>query len=182
MARRAERRDLISLPGFQGMSVQEVLFAIEYVKDFLAGAAAVRAGMSSARGAEFLERPLVQAAINLLLERRRQEVSIDAEWVMWEAVDNHTLARQMGNLTASNKALEIIGRLATVDAFAAEKVKVSVDDDMMARLDRGRQRARQQALGEEAVDGELVEETPALPAAAPDVIEATAGVGRPIFL
>ena len=55
-------------------------------------------------------------------------------------LDNHRLARQKGNISASNNALNIIAKLASVDAFAAEKVQIEGSEEVAARLQRARKR------------------------------------------
>jgi len=61
--------------------------------------------------------------------------------VLMEAVDNHMIARQQGNISASNTALGLCAKHKMVDAFAAEKIEVNSDKDIMERLQRGRKRA-----------------------------------------
>ena len=83
----------------------------------------------------------VKAAIDLVIARRMQQSDIDAEWLLYEAVDNHYLARQNGDLKSSNTALALIGKITLVDAFAAEKLEVIGDKEIAERLARGRKRA-----------------------------------------
>lgn len=163
-----KKREYLELEGFEGLTLQEATFAVEYVKDFMVGAAAERTGITSRQAEKMFNDIRVQEVIRNQLQLRNEMSQIDAEWVMWEAVDNHRIARQSGNLNASNKALEMIGKMATVDAFAAEKVKVTVDEGVLERLNRGRQRAR---MREEAVDAEVI-----------DVVATTTSLPRPTFL
>ena len=65
---------------------------------------------------------------------------IDADWLLNEMVDNHMIARQQGNITASNTALNMVGKHKRVDAFAADKIKVSTDADVVDRLVAARRR------------------------------------------
>ena len=64
-----------------------------------------------------------------------------------EVVDNHMLARQAGNLPASNTALNLIAKHTMVDAIASDKMNLNIhgDKDVMERLQRGRERARKSA-------------------------------------
>src|SRR5699024_12369920 len=82
---------------------------------------------------------------------------ISAEWLLYEMVDNHKLARQAGNLSASNKALELIGKMAVVDAFAADKIELKVGEELAERLIRGRERARLRNSGA-VIEAEFEEE------------------------
>lgn len=130
----------IDMPVLQG---KRNFFVVEYVKDFNAARAAERAGYANpAYGNALLEEEDVQALIHWYIDETKKDAKISAEWVMWEAVDNHRIARQQGNLSASNAALKLIGQLTSVDAFAAEKVTHSLDEDVVDRLTRGRERAR----------------------------------------
>ena len=141
-------RDIITAD-LHGLKPQEVSFVIEYCKDFSARRAAEASGLAPDTGYTFKEKPLVAAAIQKILGSRLEASHIDAEWVLMEAVDNHMIARQAGNITASNTALTLVAKHTFVDAFAAEKVEVSSDADVMARLLRGRERARKTEDDEE---------------------------------
>lgn len=125
-----------------GLQPRELNFVIEYCKDFSARRAAEASGYAPDTGYAIKEKPHITAAINKVLESRLDASHIDAEWVLMEAVDNHMIARQAGNISASNTALTLVAKHTFVDAFAAEKVEVSSDADVMARLLRGRERAR----------------------------------------
>lgn len=132
-----------------GLNPQELNFVIEYSKDFSARRAAEASGYAADSGYQLREKPIVAAAINKILGSRLDASHIDAEWVLMEAVDNHMIARQAGNITASNTALNLVAKHTYVDAFAAEKVEVSSDADVMARLLRGRERAKKNKDEEE---------------------------------
>jgi len=68
-----------------------------------------------------------------------------------EAVDNHLIARQQGNISASNTSLGIVAKHTFVDAFAAEKVEVSSDKEVMERLMRGRNRLKEEEKPDDEV-------------------------------
>lgn len=135
--------EVLPIAGFPAVKDRIYLFVREYIKDYNPARAAERAGYASpSKGNELLQRRDVQDAVSWLLQDFKADAQINAEWVLWEAVDNHVLARQAGNLSASNKALELVGRLASVDAFAAAKVDINLGQDVAERLNRGRERAR----------------------------------------
>ena len=69
-------------------------------------------------------------------------MNIDAEWLLYELVDNHRIARQHGNISASNTALGTIAKHVTVDALAKQKIEIDdvTDRELLERLQRGRQR------------------------------------------
>lgn len=135
----------VTLPelGATGLMPAEANFVIEYVKDFAARRAAEASGYAADTGYTLRDKPHIASAISYVLSSRLEASHIDAEWVLMEAVDNHLIARQRGNITASNTALNLIAKHVFVDAFAAEKVEVSSDKEIMERLLRGRQRARE---------------------------------------
>ena len=118
----------------------EALFLVEYAKDCNARRAALAVGLAADTGYLMRDRENIQEAYAHIVMQRVQSSHIDAEWVLWELVDNHTIAKQSGNISASNTALKTIASLAVVDAFAAEKVMMTSDRDVIDRLNRGRTR------------------------------------------
>ena len=126
--------DMIQLPP------QKANFVVEYVKDFSARRAAEASGFAGDSGYTIREQPEVSAAIELIIQQRLDANMIDADWILYEMVDNHMIARQQGNITASNTALSMVAKHKRVDAFAADKIMVSTDADVMDRLIAGRQR------------------------------------------
>ena len=80
--------------------------------------------------------------IGNILAGKLEASMIDAEWLLMEFVDNHLIARSEGKIAASNTALVNIGKHAKVDAFAAEKVIVAGDKEVMERLLRARKRKK----------------------------------------
>ena len=118
-------------------------FVIEYLKDFAPRRAAEASGYASDYGYKLLETPEISAAIEKILQDRLEANMIDTDWLLYEMVDNHRIARQQGNITASNTALNMVGKHKRVDAFAADKIKVSTDADVMDRLVAARKRLNQ---------------------------------------
>ena len=113
---------------------------VEYVKDFAPRRAAEAAGYSADHGYKLLQNPDISAAIEYIIQERLEVNLIDADWLLTEMVDNHMIARQQGNITASNTALNMVGKHKRVDAFAADKIKVSTDADVIDRLAAARKR------------------------------------------
>lgn len=130
----------ITVTELTGLKPQEANFVIEYCKDFSARRAAEASGYAADTGYSIKEKPHVAAAVEHVLAQRLESSHIDAEWVLMEAVDNHLIARQCGNISASNTSLNIVAKHVFVDAFAAEKVEVSSGKEVMERLQRGRKR------------------------------------------
>ncbi|AUR82065.1 terminase small subunit [Vibrio phage 1.021.C._10N.222.51.F9] len=119
---------------------KKACFVVEYIKDFAPRRAAEASGYSADYGYRLLEEPEVSAAIEYIIQQRLEVNMIDADWLLNEMVDNHMIARQQGNITASNTALNMVGKHKRVDAFAADKIKVSTDADVVDRLVAARRR------------------------------------------
>ena len=144
MSRRITTKDLT------GLNPKELNFVIEVSKDHDARRAARASGYEPDTGYSLLKKENIAAALDVILQHRLDASHIDAEWVLMEAVDNHLIARQQGNISSSNTALGIVAKHKMVDAYAAEKIEVNSDKEIMARLQRGRQR-----LHEESGDDEV---------------------------
>lgn len=124
-----------------GLKPKEVNFVIEYTKDFSARRAAEASGYSADFGYTLAKKPEIETAIDHVLSHRLESSHIDAEWVLMEAVDNHKIARQQGNISASNTSLNLIAKHVFVDALAANvNVEVSSDKEVVERLLRARGR------------------------------------------
>ena len=115
-------------------------FVVEYIKDFAPRRAAEASGYSADHGYALLKELLVSDAIEYIIQQRLEVNQIDADWLLTEMVDNHMIARQQGNISASNSALTMVGKHKRIDAFAADKIKVSTDADVVDRLVAARQR------------------------------------------
>lgn len=139
-----KRLTISDLTGFTNLDPKYINFVIEYSKDFDARRAALASGFAPDSGYQIRDREDVQEVLQVILQSRLDASHITAEWVLMEAVDNHILARQQGKLTQSNAALNIIARHAAVDAFAAEKVTVKTDEEVVARLLRARKRKQEE--------------------------------------
>jgi phage terminase small subunit len=132
--RRITIADIIKLPP------KKANFVVEYMKDFAPRRAAEASGYSADHGYILLSEPEVSDAIEHIIQQRLDVNMIDADWLLYEMIDNHMIARQQGNITASNTALNMVGKHKRVDAFAADKIKVTTDVDVMDRLVAARQR------------------------------------------
>jgi len=136
MAKRALQGDFSGL----NLTAKEANFVIEFTKDFAPRRAAEASGFGADYGYKLRDQENICAAVDHILSKRLDASHIDAEWVLLEAVDNHLIARQAGNISASNTALGLVAKHVMVDAFAADKVTVTDDKEVMERLIRGRQR------------------------------------------
>lgn len=132
--RRVTILDELKLPA------KEANFVVEYVKDFAPRRAAEASGYAAETGYTLMSKPAVSDAIEYIIQQRLEANMIDSDWLLGEMVDNHLIARQHGNISASNTALNMVGKHKRVDAFAADKIKVSTDADVMDRLVAARRR------------------------------------------
>jgi len=132
--RRITIADIINLPP------KKANFVVEYMKDFAPRRAAEASGYTADHGYKLLSEPEISAAIEHIIQQRLEVNMIDADWLLGEMVDNHMIARHQGNITASNTALNMVGKHKRVDAFAADKIKVTTDADVMDRLVAARRR------------------------------------------
>tara|TARA_R110002110_G_scaffold191399_1_gene399583 strand:- start:81 stop:551 length:471 start_codon:yes stop_codon:yes gene_type:complete len=124
-----------------GLSDKHAMFVINYLMDFSPRRAAEASGYTDAEyGYQLLLRPEIEAVIDVVLRERMEACQIDSDWLLNEMIDNHMIARQQGNITASNTALSMVGKHKRIDAFAADKVKVTTDSDVVDRLTAARRR------------------------------------------
>jgi hypothetical protein len=115
-------------------------FVIEYCKDTDARRAATASGLPADDGYKIRDELDVATAIQRVLQSHLSLQDITPEWLLQEFYYNHLLARQRGNISASNQCLNLIAKHASVDAYAAEKVKMTTDQDTVDRLMRERRR------------------------------------------
>lgn len=89
-------------------------FVEEYCIDYNATQAAIRAGYSPKSAEVTACRLLRNAKICEAIDQKRVKIAekaeLSAEWVLRELARNHELAKGIGELAASNKALELIGK------------------------------------------------------------------------
>lgn len=115
----------------KGLRGQKAVFVIEYLKDFAPRRAAEAAGYAPEYGAVLIKDWQIQDAIRVELESRLDEAGIDGTWILYELIDNHRIARQQGNINASNTALKILAQLALIDAMANKRLDHLSSDGTM---------------------------------------------------
>ena len=141
------------------------LFCLEYLKDLNATQAAIRAGYSErtagSQGFDLLKKPEIQEEITKAKMQRMEEVKIDANWVLKQAVSVHNRCMQAEVVTdrngepvldyggkvvykfdssGANKALEIIGKHIDVQAFnekSTSETTLKLDKPLAERLTGG---------------------------------------------
>lgn len=119
-----------------GLTRTEALFTIELLKDGNAIRAGQALGMSPDDAFTLSVDKRVRAQIERVMQDRLDDACIDVDWLLYELRDNHVLARQLGSLAASNKALELIGKLTPVDAFASTKLEHSGEVGLVVNVKR----------------------------------------------
>lgn len=134
------KRGVIKEGLLTGLTPAHGNFVIEYCKDFSPRRAAEASGFAPDTGYQLIDREDIQQAVQAILLQRLEATDIDAEWVLMEAVDNALIAKQQGNISASNTALTLVAKHVMVDAFAADKVNVNSTGEVMERLRRARDR------------------------------------------
>ena len=113
------------------LNVKDRLFVREYVKDFAPRRAAEASGFTPDDGNKLIEKPIIKLAIDDIVDYISDNTGIDAEWIMTELADNHRIARQQGNISASNTALKILAQLALIDAMANKRLDHLSSDGSM---------------------------------------------------
>lgn len=121
------------------ITLQQKLFALEYIKDFNATQAAIRAGYSKKTAYSQGQRLLKNVVIKKLVEKAKREredaVKIDVNWVLDQAVKVHNRCMALEPITKvvdgvsvktgsfifnaaqANKSLEIVGKHVSICAF-----------------------------------------------------------------
>jgi hypothetical protein len=128
-------------PQIEGLTPWMARFVAAYMSTFKVTMAAERVGISPEEGFALLRNPVVQRAIDQSYARLYEEAMIDGAWLLEQMVENHFIARQCGNLSASNQALTLIAKHSAVDAFSPERLEIAGDKERVERLLRGRERA-----------------------------------------
>jgi phage terminase small subunit len=137
------RNDITLMNGrLKGITAKKAIWVIEYLKDRSPRRAAEAAGLPPETAYKLLEDPRIAEAISVVIEDQMKDACIDAEWLLYELVDNHKIARQMGNIAASNSALKTLAQHVSIDALAKQRVEVDVvtDKELLERLQDGRRR------------------------------------------
>lgn len=90
-------------------------FVREYLVDFNATQAAIRAGYSAktagAQGHELLKRPDIQAQLKAFRERAAEQTQTDINWVRQRLKEEATDYSEFASHSARIKAIELIARL-----------------------------------------------------------------------
>ena len=103
------------------LTAKQSMFCKEYLIDLNATQAAIRAGYSEKTatkiGSENLTKPDIATQIQQLAEERSKRVTIDADWVLVQAVDMFKVCKEAGELNPAKGFLELAGKHCTINAF-----------------------------------------------------------------
>jgi phage terminase small subunit len=127
------------------LNVRQKAFVEEYIIDFNATQAAIRAGYSEKTAQEqssrLLSNVIVKAAVDEAKLKRSERTQVTSDWVLQEAKSMYHEAREAGEYGHANKALELCGKHTQVQAFTEKQVVEVVDKTEM--LIRARTRAEE---------------------------------------
>lgn len=126
--------DDINLP------TEEAHFVVEYCKDIDVHRAARACNIDAELAFKMVTKEKVVKEIQRILRTRLEVNDITADWLMLELYNLHIMCLQSGKLSTSHQVLKTIGTLGKVDAYAAEKVELKSDRDVIERLQRERKR------------------------------------------
>ncbi len=105
---------------------KQAMFCKEYIKDLNATQAAIRAGYSEKTaqviGSENLSKPLIAETISKGVAERAARTETEADYVLRRLKENDVKANELGELSVSNKALELIGK---ANALFVDKKEIS---------------------------------------------------------
>lgn len=122
------------------LPLREAHFVLEYCKDLDIHRAAEACGLAPEEAFELRVMEPVMEQIKVILQSRLTVQDITPDWLMQELYNLHHVCLQKGRLSTSLQTLKTIGALGKVDAYAAEKVELKTDRDIVDRLTRSRKR------------------------------------------
>jgi phage terminase small subunit len=131
------------------LSPKQRLFVEEYIKDFNAAAACIRAGYDTPRenanrmGYQLLQHPGIRYAIDALLAERSKEIHIDPNFVLKKIIRSLERSEEKGNETAVLRAAELLAKhlgmfverteISGPDGEAIKMEKIQQDVDEVTR-------------------------------------------------
>lgn len=96
------------------MTPKQALFVQEYLVDLNGTQAAIRAGYAPKAAQEMasenLSKPIIAAAIKEALDKRKQKVEVEADWVLLNLKDEACRLDDLGSASARVRSLELLGK------------------------------------------------------------------------
>lgn len=95
---------------------KQVRFIDEYMIDMNASAAYLRAGYecneatARANASRLLTNANILAEIDNRQKKVQEKAGLSVEWLINEFIENHKMAKQLGEVANSNKSLELLGK------------------------------------------------------------------------
>lgn len=122
------------------LTAKQKRFVEEYLIDLNATAAAKRAGYSkhtaAQMGAENLTKPVLAQMIKLAMDKRSEEVGVDAAWVLKQSIIIYNKSIAADDRTNALKANDQVGKHINVQAFNERKtIEVTIEDASDEELD-----------------------------------------------
>lgn len=118
-------------------------FAVEYSIDHDHRRAAIKAGISPAWAAQLLDDPTTLEAIRIASECLFSANTLTEGSIQDEMWLTYNIALQCGKHATAAKILDSLAKLKSIDAFAANKVEMTVDSKAVEELRKGRERMNQ---------------------------------------
>lgn len=130
-----------------GLDFKRAAFVLHYSVNRDPRDAAEHAGFRAEYGYKLLAEPLVQAALDRVLENFYKEAQVDAEWVLAEYKDLYFRTREKGENSNAIKCLDGISKNRLVDSLATSRtdINLTTDEELIARITRGRRRVSEEA-------------------------------------
>jgi phage terminase small subunit len=101
-------------PQARPLTARQSAFVREYLVDMNGTQAAVRAGYSEHTASQIATRMLrfvqVAQAVEAGKAKRAEASDLSAEWVLERLRENHAKAVELGQLSAANRAVELLGK------------------------------------------------------------------------
>ena len=140
--------------GSNGLNEKQSMFCLEYIKDFNATQAAIRAGYSKktagVQGHALLKKPEIQKEIAANVAERAERAKVDADWVLLKAKESFEINaaikfnkdgdKEMINATAAGKFLDQVGKHIDVSAWD-KTVTIEAGTSLELILEEARKRA-----------------------------------------
>mgnify|MGYP003640650669 CR=1 FL=1 len=122
------------------LPLEEAHFVLEYCIDMDIHRVATACNIRAEEAFELRQREDVSKVIQAQMQDRFTSYEITAETLMQDFYRLYHVAMQQGKLPTAVQALDRVARLGLVDAYAAEKVVLKSDRDVVERLMRERKR------------------------------------------
>lgn len=122
------------------LTTVEAHFVLEYCSDLNLSRASVACGIDHEEGYNLFQREDIQAHIQRILQNNVKVSDVTADDIMTMLYRLYINCMQNNKQGTALQCIKTMGSLGRVDAYAAEKVEMKDDRDVVQRLIRQRQR------------------------------------------